>query len=78
MDTQHLSEFTRQIGISFAPLLLLLLVVPVLVASFTIIFQMLWNMTMIKIFKLPWITFWEAFRLLLIAWFLIGGLSLHH
>ena len=78
MDTQHLAEFTHQIGITFAPLLLILLVIPVVVAILTIIFQTLWNTTMIRIFKLPMITFWEAFRLLLIAWFLIGGLSLHH
>jgi len=78
MGTPHLSEFTRQLGISFAPFLLFLIVVPVLVACFTIIFQMLWNTTMIKIFKLPMITFWEAFRLLLIAWFLFGGFALSH
>ena len=78
MDTQHITEFGGQLGTVFGPLLLLLLLVPVVVAIITIIFQTLWNTTMIQIFKLPMITFWEAFRLLLIAWILVGGFSIHH
>ena len=39
----------------------------------TLLFQWLWNTTMPQIFKLPEITFWVAFRLLLIAGFLTSG-----
>ncbi len=33
----------------------------------------LWNITMPDIFKLPQITFWQAFRLMLISSILFGG-----
>lgn len=36
------------------------------------ILKYLWNMTLPGIFKLPEITYWEAFRLILIAWILFG------
>ena len=44
-----------------------------LVWALTLLFQWLWNTTMPQIFKLPEITFWVAFRLLLIAGFLTSG-----
>lgn len=53
--------------IFIAPLLILLLV---LLA--TTIFQWLWNITMPEVFGLRRIRFWVAFRLLLIAGFLVG------
>jgi hypothetical protein len=39
----------------------------------TWIFQWLWNITMPQVFNLKEITFWQAFRLLLIAGLLFGG-----
>jgi len=37
------------------------------------IFMLLWNDTMPRIFKLSMISFWESFRLLLIASILFGN-----
>lgn len=37
------------------------------------IFQLLWNDTMPRIFNLPRISFWESFRLLLMASILFGN-----
>lgn len=42
------------------------------------IFQWLWNETMPDLFRLPLITYWQAFRLLLIAAILIGGPGVVH
>lgn len=53
--------------IGFAVLAALLLI-PLAIA----IFQWLWNITMPQVFSLATITFWQAFRLLLIAAFLFG------
>lgn len=53
------------------PVLLLLIVV--LFAVMTAIFQLLWNTTMPELFDLKPITFWQALRLLLIAGFLFGA-----
>ncbi len=39
----------------------------------TAIFQWLWNITMPEVFNLRQISFWIAFRLLLIAGFLSSG-----
>jgi hypothetical protein len=50
-----------------------MVVVPIVVA----IFRLLWNTTMPEVFRLPEITFWQAFRLLLIAGFLFGGACAH-
>ncbi|NMA96200.1 MAG: hypothetical protein GX974_09200 [Clostridiales bacterium] len=36
----------------------------------------LWNMTMPRIFNLPEITYWEAFRLILIMGILFGGVKI--
>lgn len=38
-----------------------------------LLFQWLWNITMPQVFNLREITFWQAFRLLLIAGILFGG-----
>jgi len=39
----------------------------------TRLFQWLWNITMPQVFNLKEITFWQAFRLLLLAGLLFGG-----
>jgi|COG998Drversion2_1049125.scaffolds.fasta_scaffold317104_1 hypothetical protein len=45
-----------------------LVLLPLLIA----LFQWLWNITMPQVFGLNVITFWQAFRLLIIAAFLFG------
>jgi hypothetical protein len=37
------------------------------------IFQWLWNITMPQVFNLNAVTYWQAFRILLIAGFLFGS-----
>lgn len=59
---------------SSSPSLELLLLIPILFVVSILIFQWLWNITIPGIFKLREISFWEAFRLLLISAFLFGGL----
>jgi hypothetical protein len=52
--------------------------VPVMFAVFAIgiaLLQWLWNITIPEVFGLNQIKFWQAFRLILIAWILFGGLS---
>lgn len=49
------------------------LLVILLVFVVTTIFQWLWNITMPEVFRLPFITFWQAFRLILICGILFGG-----
>jgi len=39
----------------------------------TLILEALWNMTMPQVFRLPPITFWVAFRLIIIGSLLSGG-----
>lgn len=41
----------------------------------TLLFKYLWNITMPQVFNLKEITFWQAFRLILIAGILFGGSS---
>lgn len=55
------------------------LIVPLIIIVFLIlvgIFKWLWNTTMPQVFALRMITYWQAFRLLLIAGFLFGGIHL--
>jgi uncharacterized membrane protein YoaK (UPF0700 family) len=50
--------------------------IPLVIVIFTVmvfVFQLLWNTTMPQVFKLPQITFWQAFRLLLLASIIFGG-----
>ena len=52
------------------------LLIPLAIIVFFIlvaIFQWLWNITMPQVFNLRSITYWQAFRILLIAGFLFGG-----
>lgn len=53
--------------------ILLAVIVIFLVLLGTAIFQWLWNITMPAVFGLREISFWQAFRLLLIAGFLTSG-----
>ncbi|MTI86194.1 MAG: hypothetical protein FH756_20450 [Firmicutes bacterium] len=53
------------------PLMILLFVG--LIFLFTWLLQWLWNITMPDVFGLKVITFWQAFRLLIIAGLLFGG-----
>lgn len=52
--------------------LLLILLILIIVVIVTGLFQYLWNATMPELFNLTHITFWQAFRLLLIAALLFG------
>ena len=54
-------------------IILLAGIVIFLVLLGTAIFQWLWNITMPEVFALREISFWQAFRLLLIAGFLTSG-----
>ena len=54
-------------------LLLMIVLIPVVIAIATAIFQWLWNITMPQVFDLKEITFWQAFRILLLAGFLFGA-----
>jgi hypothetical protein len=52
-----------------------IVVIPIVVAVFflvTVVFQLLWNITMPEVFGLKPVRFWQAFRMLLIAGFLFG------
>jgi len=54
----------------------MILLIPLLIVLFFIgvaLFQWLWNITMPEVFGLKEITFWQAFRLMLIAGILFGG-----
>jgi hypothetical protein len=53
-----------------------LLLIPLFIILFFIfiaLFQWLWNITMPDVFNLKAITYWQAFRLILIAGILFGG-----
>ncbi|MDK2820762.1 MAG: hypothetical protein PWP31_727 [Clostridia bacterium] len=39
--------------------------------------QWLWNITMPQVFNLKQITYWQAFRILIISGILFGGTSVH-
>lgn len=54
-------------------LLLMIVLIPVVIAIATAIFQWLWNITMPQVFDLKEITFWQALRILLLAGFLFGA-----
>ena len=58
-----------------------LAVITLIVAIFVVVvfvFQLLWNTTMPQVFQLRQITFWQAFRLLLLAGILFGGSWVRH
>ena len=54
----------------------LFLLIPLGIVVFFVlvaIFQWLWNITMPQVFNLRMISYWEAFRILIISGFLFGG-----
>lgn len=53
--------------------LLTIVLIPLLIAVGTAIFQRLWNTTMPEVFGLKEITFWQALKMLILAAFLFGG-----
>lgn len=53
-------------------LILVLIVIFVVPA----IFQWLWNITCPDVFRLPEITYWQAFRIIILAAMLFGGAHL--
>ena len=58
-----------------------LVIIPLIIAIFVVVvfvFQLLWNTTMPEVFKLRQITFWQAFRLLLLASIIFGGSWVRH
>lgn len=57
----------------FGGLVLLLLGIVVLLLVLTLLLHWLWNITMPEVFGLKEITYWQAFRLLIIAGLLFGG-----
>lgn len=59
----------------FAVFPVFLLVAVVVLFALSALLQWLWNITMTKIFGVREITYWEAFRLLIIAGILFGGSS---
>lgn len=54
------------------------LLIPLLIFIITSLLQYLWNTTMPDLFRLNQITFWQAFRLLLIAGILFGGFNFNY
>ena len=56
----------------------IVLIVVVFVFVFSKLLQYLWNITMPEVFTLKPLTFWQAFRLLVIASILFGGPRLFH
>jgi len=54
-------------------MLFILLFVALFLLVGAAIFQWLWNITMPETFDLPYLRYWVAFRLLLIAGFLTSG-----
>jgi hypothetical protein len=57
--------------IILAPAFLLLIIV--VIFAVPAIFQWLWNITCPDVFRLPEITYWQAFRIVILAAILFGG-----
>ncbi len=53
-------------------LLLILVVVALFLSIIPALLRWLWNITMPEVFGLKQLTFWQAFRLLIIAFMLFG------
>lgn len=45
----------------------------VIIALITLFFRWIWNMTMPEVFGIKALSFWQAFRILLLASILFGG-----
>ncbi len=50
-----------------------LLIGLIIIAIFTLFFRWMWNITMPQVFGTNTVTFWQAFRLLILASILFGG-----
>jgi hypothetical protein len=57
-------------------ILWILLIIPFLSILGIVIFKWLWNITMPQVFNLRMITFWQAFRLLILSSFIFGAGSI--
>lgn len=57
-------------------LLFSVLAVVILFFAAVKIFQWLWNITMPQVFNLKELTYWQAFRLLIISSILFGGMHI--
>jgi hypothetical protein len=74
MSDIYEGSFSPVVGISVFTLILLG-ILALFVASALLMW--LWNITITKIFSVREITFWEAFRLIIIAGILFGGLKIN-
>lgn len=55
----------------------IVLIYAVLIFIFSALLMWLWNITITKLFNIREITLWEAFRLIIITWIILGkGLEL--
>lgn len=65
-------DLINQTYVMYVASVLILSIISVLLVS--LLFRWLWNITIPRIFSLPTISYWEAFRLLIISWLLFRGL----
>jgi len=81
MQCEKMVEGMQMLGGSPISVVLLILLTVILgIGSFflfNLLFKWLWNITLPEVFGLKEITFWQAFRLLVIFGLLIGGLGGH-
>ena len=61
------------VGLGIFGLLFFALFAVAVFALVVALMQWLWNITIPEVFGLNQIKFWQAFRLILIAWILFGG-----
>lgn len=57
-------------------MIMIIVVVVLTIFVMPVIFQFLWNITMPEVFGLKTISYWQAFRLLLLAGLIFGAGSL--
>jgi len=53
-------------------LIIILVTVPLIIFLIPALLRLLWNITMPEVFGFKQLTFWQAFRLLIIAFMLFG------
>ena len=73
LQNHLLAVFCLALVLSFGLRSLIPIIVLTSILVVTALFHLLWNGTVPGIFGLRRITFWESFRLLLMAWLLFGG-----
>ncbi|EEG76028.1 hypothetical protein [Dethiobacter alkaliphilus] len=64
------------VGIGGAEFFMVIFMFLFVIFLVTALLQWLWNITMPDVFNLKVITFWQAFRLLIIAAILFGGTNI--